>query len=274
MRPRPGARQNPGLRGIRERAMLAGGTAEFESTPGGGPVYWCEFPWRQRQKTRLMKKLRILLADDHAMVREGLRLLINSQPDQRVVAEAGDGSEVFQRARELRPDLVLMDLSLPKLNSLKATEKIKANLPGIKVIALSMHEDVHYMLQLIRAGADGYVLKRSAGEQLIQAIHQVAKGGVYFDATLAAKALTTLRTPVKAGGGERSSQLSEQETRVLTLLAWGHSNKEIAAQLGLSIKTVETYRARLTEKTGLRNRSEMVLFALRQGWFTEAKPGV
>jgi DNA-binding NarL/FixJ family response regulator len=219
-----------------------------------------------------MKKLRILLADDHAMVREGLRLLINSQPHLQVIGEAGDGREALRKARELKPDIVVMDLTMPELNGLQATENLVADVPGIKVIALTVHEDAHYMRQLIRAGADGYVLKRAAAEQLIEAIDAVAHGGVYFDATLAGKALTVSRAPFPDESHPRSTELSEQETKVLTLLAWGYSNKEVASQLNLSVKTVETYKTRVTEKIGLRSRAEMVRYALRQGWLSDTPP--
>ncbi len=137
-----------------------------------------------------MKKLRILLADDHKVVRDGLRLLIDGQRDMRVVGEASNGQEALQEARELKPDVVVMDLSMPELNGLQATERLKAQRPEIKVVALTVHEDTSYLLQLCKAGAAGYVLKRSAGDDLIRAIRAVAAGGLHFDPTVASKALT------------------------------------------------------------------------------------
>ena len=137
-----------------------------------------------------MKKLRILLADDHKVVRDGLRLLIDGQRDMRVVGEAGNGKEALQQARDLKPDVVVMDLSMPELNGLQATERLKAERPEVKVVALTVHEDPSYLLQLCKAGAVGYVLKRSAGDDLIHAIRTVAGGGLHFDPTLASKALT------------------------------------------------------------------------------------
>ena len=217
-----------------------------------------------------MKKLRILLADDHKMVREGLRLLIDSQPDMRVVGEAANGREVMQKALEFKPDVVVMDLSMPELNGLQATERLKAELPEIKVVAITANEDESYLRQLCKVGAVGYVLKRSAGDELVKAIGLVAKGGVYFEATLVSKALAKQMSSGKSETG--TVELSEREKEVLVMLAWGYSNKEIAGQLNLSVKTVETYKVRIGEKLGLRSRTEMVQHALRQGWLNESHP--
>jgi DNA-binding NarL/FixJ family response regulator len=217
-----------------------------------------------------MKKLRILLADDHKMVREGLRLLIESQPDMRVVGEAANGREVMQKAHEFKPDVVVMDLSMPELNGLQATERLKAELPEIRVVAMTANEDESYLRQLCKVGAVGYVLKRSAGDELVKAIGLVAKGGVYFEPTLASKALAKQMTGGKSE--VRAVELSEREKEVLVMLAWGYSNKEIAGHLTLSIKTVETYKVRIGEKLGLRSRTEMVQYALRQGWLNESHP--
>ncbi len=217
-----------------------------------------------------MKKLHILLADDHKMVREGLRLLIDSQPDMRVIGEAANGREVMQKAHELKPDVVVMDLSMPELNGLQATERLKAELPEIKVVAMTANEDESYLRQLCKVGAVGYVLKRSAGDELVKAIGLVAKGGVYFEASLASKALAK---QMSGGKGESGPvELSEREKEVLVMLAWGYSNKEIAGQFTLSVKTVETYKVRIGEKLGLRSRTEMVQYALRQGWLNESHP--
>ena len=221
-----------------------------------------------------MKKLSILLADDHKVVRDGLRLLIDGQRDMRVVGEAGNGKEALQQARALKPDVVVMDLSMPEVNGLQATERLKAERPGIKVVALTVHEDASYLVQLCRAGAVGYVLKRSAGDDLIQAIRTVAAGGLHFDPALASKALTEQHGEAPGKAGPHASDLSEREKEVLILLAWGYSNKEIAGDLDLSVKTVETYRVRISEKLGLRSRTQVVQYALRQGWLNEAYPFV
>jgi DNA-binding NarL/FixJ family response regulator len=221
-----------------------------------------------------MKKLRVLLADDHKVVRDGLRLLVDGQRDMRVIGEAGNGREALRQARDLKPDVVVMDLSMPELNGLQATQRLKAERPEIKVVALTVHEDPSYLVQLCKAGAVGYVLKRSAGDDLIHAIRTVADGGVLFDLTLASKALTGRPGDVPNKEGLHSGDLSEREKEVLILLAWGYSNKEIAGNLGLSTKTVETYRVRINEKLGLRSRTEIVRYALRQGWLNEASPRV
>lgn len=219
-----------------------------------------------------MKKLRVLVADDHKVVRDGLRLLIDSQRDMRVVGEAGNGKEALERARKLNPDIVVMDLSMPELNGLQATERLRAELPNIKVVALTLHEDPSYLLQLCKAGAVGYVLKRSAGDDLIRAIRGVAEGGLHFDSTMASKALTARAGESPGKDGLRPANLSEREKEVLILLAWGYTNKEIAGDLGLSTKTVETYRLRINEKLHFRSRTEIVQYALRQGWLNEASP--
>jgi two-component system response regulator NreC len=221
-----------------------------------------------------MKKLRVLLADDHKVVRDGLRLLVDGQRDMRLIGEAGNGREALRQARDLKPDVVVMDLSMPELNGLQATQRLKAERPEIKVVALTVHEDPSYLLQLCKAGAVGYVLKRSAGDDLIHAIRTVAGGGLHFDPTLASKALTGRPGDVPNKVGLHPGDLSEREKEVLMLLAWGYSNKEIAGNLGLSTKTVETYRVRISEKLGLRSRTEIVRYALRQGWLNEASPRV
>jgi DNA-binding NarL/FixJ family response regulator len=219
-----------------------------------------------------MKKLRVLLADDHKIVRDGLKLLIDGQPDMLVVGEAANGKEVILRARELAPDIVVMDLSMPEMNGLQATQRLKTAQPEIKVIALTAHEDESYLSLLCKAGASGYVLKRSAGEELIQAIGEVARGGVHFEATLASKALARQMAGGSTASEALTTDLSVREKEVLTRLAWGYSNKEIAASLGLSVKTVETYKVRVGEKLGLHSRTQMVQYALRQGWLSETRP--
>lgn len=218
------------------------------------------------------EKLRILLVDDHQMLRDGLRLLIDAQADMRVVGEAADGHQALKQARELSPDIVVMDLSMPGLNGLQATQQLKAELPAIKVLALTAHEDESYLTQLCKAGAVGYVLKRSAGEELLQALATVAGGGLHFEATLAAKALAHQVGVPKNRIAAGPVLLSEREQQVLIEVAWGFSNKEIAAELGLSIKTIETYKLRIAEKLGLRSRAEMVQFAVRQGWLNGSQP--
>jgi DNA-binding NarL/FixJ family response regulator len=216
-----------------------------------------------------MKKLRILLADDHKMVREGLRILLDSQPGMSVVGEAASGKEVLVKAGGLKPDVVVMDLSMPELNGLQATGLLRARYPAIKVVVLTAHEDESYLAQLCKAGAAGYVLKRSAGDALVQAISMAARGQVYFEPALAGKALARLATGPSASRETSNAQLSDREKEVLRRVAWGYSNKEAADQLNVSVKTIETYRVRIAEKLGLRSRAELVKYALRQGWLND-----
>jgi two-component system response regulator NreC len=216
-------------------------------------------------------KLRILLADDHRIVRDGLRLLIDARPDMCVVGEAADGNEALSHVRALKPDVVVMDLSMPHLNGLQATARLKAEFPDLKVIALTAHEDECYLSQLCKAGAAGYVLKRSAGDELLEAIATVAKGGVHFEASLVSKALARKVAASGARSDTLATSLSDREREVLVRIAWGFSNKEIAAELGLSVKTVETYKVRVSEKLGLHSRTELVQYALRQGWLSDSQ---
>jgi DNA-binding NarL/FixJ family response regulator len=227
------------------------------------------------------QKLRILLADDHAVVREGIKTLVNAQTDMEVIDEATDGFEALHKAGTCQPDVVIMDVSMPHLGGAGATAQLRETCPRLKILALSMHEDKSYLRQLLEAGASGYVLKRSAADDLIRAIRTIAGGGVYLDPALAGKVVGSFvrasgvgisagSAPGPVGAGLRGeiegSALSERETEVLGLIAQGYSNKEIAAQLSISVKTVETYKARSMEKLGLVSRAEIVRYALAQGW--------
>jgi len=216
-----------------------------------------------------MTKLRIFLADDHAVVREGLKSLVNAQPDMEVIGEAADGRTAWEQARECKPDIVVMDLSMPQLNGAQATERLKQACPQVKVLALTVHEDKGYIQQLLQAGASGYVLKLAATEELIHAIRVVAAGGVYLDPIVARKIVANYMHKPALNEAVQRSQLSERETEVLCLIAKGYTTKEIAAYLDLSVKTVETYKTRLMKKLDLRSRADIVRYALRQGWLHE-----
>jgi DNA-binding NarL/FixJ family response regulator len=216
-----------------------------------------------------MTKLRVFLADDHAVVREGLKSLINAQADMEVIGEAGDGRTACEQVLPLRPDVVVLDVSMPEMTGAQATERLRLECPEVKVLALTVHEDKGYLRQLLEAGAVGYVLKRAAAEELIRAIRTVAGGGVYLDPALAGKVVGGfVRKPAGKGAPEESA-LSEREVEVVRLVAAGHSNKEIAGRLDLSIKTVETYKARSLEKLGLRSRADLVRYALQRGWLQD-----
>jgi len=213
-------------------------------------------------------RLRVVLVDDHAIVREGLKTLVNAQPDMEVVGEAGDGTEAWRRVGELQPDLVVMDVSMPGGNGVEVTARIKASWPHVKVLALTMHEDKAYLRGLLEAGAAGYVLKRSAADELIRALRVVVTGGTYLDPALTEAVVETLvgRKPSLLRGEVEGAALSDREEEVLRLIARGYANKEIAARLGVSVKTIETYKARSMEKLGLDGRADIVRYALAQGW--------
>lgn len=216
-----------------------------------------------------MSDLVIFLADDHEVVREGFKLLINAQPDMRVIGEAIDGKTACRKVRECQPDVVVMDISMPEMNGVQATEELKRSCPNIKVLALTVHEDTSYLRRMRQAGASGYMLKRGAATDLIHAIRVVAAGGVYIDPTLASKVIDNYSSKPLLKNVSQDSQLSDREEEVLRLIAWGYSNKEIATQLNISVKTVETYKARLFEKLKFKSRIDIVRYALRQGWLQD-----
>jgi len=211
-------------------------------------------------------KLRVLLADDHNVVRAGLRALIDAQDDMEVVAEAADGEAACRLAAELRPDVAVLDVSMPLLGGAQATERIVRERPETRVLALTVHEDRGYLQQLMQAGASGYLLKRAAADDLIHAIRTVARGGTYLDPALAGKVLGGLVGRAAPAGSPQAAALSDREEEVLRLNARGHTNREIAAQLDVSVKTVETHKARGMEKLGVDSRAGIVAHAIRAGW--------
>jgi DNA-binding NarL/FixJ family response regulator len=215
-----------------------------------------------------MAEVRVFLADDHAIVRGGMKALINAQPGMVVVGEAADGLEACALVPALRPDVVVMDVSMPGLTGSLATERLRRECPAAKVLALTVHEDKGYIRQLLTAGASGYALKRAAPEELIRAIQVVAAGGMYLDPSVAVKVVGGFVKPA-AKSAAKTGELSEREAEVAKLTAAGHGNKEIAARLDISVKTVETYRARSLEKLGLKSRAELVRYAVQQGWLQE-----
>ena len=214
-------------------------------------------------------RLRILLADDHVTVRQGLKMLIDSQDDMTVVSEASDGTAAVEQARTLRPDVVVMDISMPGMNGLVATRTLKRIQPDSVIVILTRHGDDAYLQELLRAGADGYVLKQSAASQLLQAIRATAVRGQYLDSALTAR--VTAGFLAKSGRKAQATgvSLSERESEVLRLIAAGYSNKEIAAQLELSVKTVEVHKANAARKLGLKGRIDIVKYALLQGWLSD-----
>lgn len=211
-------------------------------------------------------KIRILLGDDHTVLRVGLRLLLNAEPDLEVRGEAADGEEVLKQVRELLPDVVLLDLTMPKMNGLECIEHILAGHPETKILVLTMHDDEEYLRAALRAGAKGYVLKKAADVELLSAIRTVARGEMFIYPSMAASILYHMVNPQSAGCKDKKAKtLSERETEVLRLLSLGHTNQEIADILFVSVKTVETYKARVMEKLELHKRAELVRYALQNG---------
>lgn len=210
-----------------------------------------------------MAEIRVMLADDHAVLRAGLRMLIGAQPDMTVVAEAADADDAVQKAVDRSPDVVLLDLTMPG-SGLKAIERLRRRCPAARVLVLTMHAVPAYLRSALAAGAAGYVVKSAADSELLSAIRGVHRGQTVLDPTLAARVVQA--TIVRWSAGP-ASVLSSREREVLDLVARGYTNQQIADQLGLSVKTIETYRSRLVEKLGLRSRADLVRYAVDNGFF-------
>ena len=211
--------------------------------------------------------IRVLIADDHTLVRAGIRLLLETAPDVRVVGEASDGSEAIRLARELRPNLVLMDIAMPNMDGLEATREIKRELPEVQILALTMHEGEDYFFKILAAGAGGYVLKRAAANDLLTAVRTVAGGEVFLYPSVAKKLVADY---LGRGGGHEDVAhaavgLTPREHEVLGHIAAGLSNREIAERLTVSLSTVQTHYAHIIDKLNLHNRTELVKYALRHG---------
>lgn len=216
-----------------------------------------------------MGNLRILLADDHDMFREGLKVLVSAQSDMEVVGEAKNGRMAVALAHKLQPDIVVMDVSMPELNGLKATEKLKGLCPNLKVLTLTRHKDDAYLQQMLKMGASGYVLKQSASSELIRAIRTVYSGNTYIDPALTNRVISNFVSARPARGAPANKDLSGREEEVLRSIAWGYSNKEIAARLFLSVKTVEAHKTNAMQKMSMKSRIDIVRYALLQGWLQD-----
>jgi DNA-binding NarL/FixJ family response regulator len=212
-----------------------------------------------------MTPLRLLIADDHTLVRQGLRRILEAQPGWEVVAETGDGREAVRLAAELRPDVVLLDIAMPHLNGVEAMQQIERRVPGVRVLILSMYADEAYVTRAIRAGASGYLLKDSADMDLIKGISAVAQGKSFFSPAAARVIVDNYARPAATGVADRFESLSERERAVFQLVAEGYSNKEVAELLHISPATVETHRAHVMEKLDLHSTAELVLCAVRRG---------
>ncbi len=213
-----------------------------------------------------MAKIRILVADDHAIVRAGIRLILDSQTDMEVIGEAQDGKEAIARVRELQPDIVLMDITMPGINGIEATRHIRRESPSSQVIALTIHENEAYFYQILQAGALGYVLKGATPSDLISAIRAVRQGQAYLQPSLAKNLLDDYLNRVKEGKGrDKYNILSEREREILRQLAEGKTGKEIAELLCISPYTVERHRANILTKLGFHNRTQLIKYAIRKG---------
>ena len=211
--------------------------------------------------------IRVMIADDHAILRAGLKMLINAQDDMEVVSEASSGEQAVEAARETKPDVALMDLTMPPAGGLSAIQSIARDFPDTRVIVLTMHDDPAYLRSVLATGASGYVLKRSVDAELLAAIRAVDRGGTFVDPGLAGVFIQDVLAK-GAVKDRRKNILSERELQVLGLVARGYSSQQIAKQIFLSVKTIETYRSRFADKLGLRTRSDIVRFAVQMGLLT------
>src|SRR5271154_1706169 len=218
-----------------------------------------------------MTKTRIVLADDHPIVLDGLRNLVRAESDFELVGEASGGLAALKVIRERRPDVAVLDISMPELNGIVLSRRLAGEMPGLRVLVLTLHEDRAYLNQALEAGVRGYVLKRSAVENLVQAIRAVTTGGLYVDPAISGRALNGKRLQNKPSAQRGTAPaLTERETAVLKMTALGFTNKEIASRLDVGVKSVETYKSRGFEKLGLKTRAELVRYASAEGWLEAA----
>lgn len=213
------------------------------------------------------RTIRIVLADDHVLVRQGLQGLLDAEPDLEVVGQAGSGDEATVCACTLRPDVVVMDVSMPDGDGIRATAAIQRQCPAVRVLGLSRHLDPGYVRRFLSAGASGYVVKRATAVELVRAIRAVAAGDTYVDAAVMPLLTEHRRDGLRGEVGR--TELTARETEVLRLIARGRSNSDVAATLGISVKTVEYHKARCAAKLGLRGRVDIVRYAISQGWMAE-----
>lgn len=212
-----------------------------------------------------MGRIRVIIADDHGILREGIRALVSLSSDIEVVAEVADGRAAVDACKALDPDVVLMDIAMPGLGGLEATLELKREHPRTKVLVLTQYEDREYVRRFLKAGVSGFVLKKAAGSALIDAIRAVHGGGLVLDPQVAREAMEELGKPEQTSGQDLYETLTDREKQVLKLVAEGHSNKEVAEVLGISVKTAMTHREHVMEKLDLHNRTDLVRFALKRG---------
>ena len=208
--------------------------------------------------------IKVLIADDHAIVRTGLRALINSEPTMKLIGEATGGYEVIDLVGKTQPDILILDLSMPDLDGIEVTKKIKNLFPDIRILILTIHEDEALLRAALKAGAGGYILKHAAEAELISAIHTILRGDLYVDPSLVRRLLTD-ETPPAAAQSKSTEALTPREIEVLKLIVQGYINRQIGEELNISVRTVESHRANLSEKLGLRSRVELVRYARENG---------
>lgn len=214
-----------------------------------------------------MSLIRVLVADDHVVMREGICLLLEDEPDIEVVGQASNGQEAWEKARELKPDVVLMDITMPGMSGLEATRQLRTALPEIQVLVLTMHEGDEFFFRMLQVGASGYVLKGASSDELLSAIRAVHRGGVYLYPTMARKLLTDYLSRPSSEQGSYD-ELTPREREILTLIAEGLTTREIAEKLVISANTVQTHRQNIMDKLDLHNKSELIKYAIRKGLIT------
>ena len=216
-----------------------------------------------------MTRAKVLLVDDHVIVRQGLKALLSDEPDMEVVGEANNGREALEKLAALEPDVILMDISMPGLNGIEATRQIKQRYPDVKVVILSMHANEEYVFQVLQAGAAGYVLKLSDSMEVLTAIRAALSGGSFLSPPISRTVINDyVRRAEARGQGSDLDLLTSREREVLQLLAEGRSNRDIAEELSISIKTVESHRSNIMNKLEVSSKAELIKYALRKGWAT------
>lgn len=217
-----------------------------------------------------MTKIHILLADDHTILRAGLKMMLNAQPDMEVVGEASDGRQAITETQRLQPDIILMDITMPEMNGIEATRQIKKLVPESRILILTMHEHDEYVFQALRAGASGYMLKEAADTELISALHIIQSGQFYLSPMAQSVLVGDYLQRVRIGEEKDSySSLTEREREILKLIAEGYTNNQIAERLVISPKTVDTHRTHIMDKLNLHSRAELVKYAMRRGLLEE-----